>query len=101
MVKHQRYNFPTMNDTPSENSEPKLTALENVSGANPEDDAARREAARLMGRSRSAAKGEAARLNGRRGGRPKGQTNDAETKARMKAAQQKRRDEEKDDLSNS
>ncbi len=61
---------------------------------------ARSDAARQMGRSQSDKKGEAARLNGRKGGRPAGQKADEATRQRMKAAQQKRRDEEKDDLPN-
>jgi hypothetical protein len=55
----------------------------------------RSEAARLMGRSRSAVKAEAARLNGRKGGRPRGQSADAATRERMKQAQRQRRQNEK------
>lgn len=79
-----------MNDNENDN------AKQRTPGEDEQREAARSEAARLMGRSQTPAKVEAARLNGRKGGRPKGQSADEATRERMREAQRKRRQEEKE-----
>jgi hypothetical protein len=59
------------------------------------DEAARREAARVLGQAATQRKGVAARENGKKGGRPKGGATSEESRARMREAQRRRRSQER------